>query len=293
MATRRSSARRRRRKRRHQSRSRLPAILFAALIATVAGYLVVRASEDTSTSNAPIIGADTSGPDVEPDAGNGDPSSDGEPSEVADDGDTSSATDPSNLGKPVPIFSDALGDLSIDQVIDDWTPVDRPRLPASTAAIDPKWIKGGRITINLPDGYYWGVPANTFDEDERGINFDIGQVFWGDACFERFGTGDDNCLNDYQVVDTGGSQLYPSYLGDLLFVSFAVYGDTYSDSNVAVVPPTFWSLLSAGETATGETSMVTIPNGEPEPPTVAIANSPFLLTIVDGTIIAAEGIWIP
>jgi hypothetical protein len=293
MAKRRSSARRRRRKRRSQSRSRLPAILFAALVATVAGYLVVRASDDTTTGNAPIIGTDTSGPAAEPDTNDGDSGEDSPPSDNAGDGNTTSATDPSNLGKPVPIFSDALGDLSIDQVIDDWTPVDRPKLPASTAAIDPKWVKSGRITVNLPDGYYWGVPVNTFDEDERGINFDIAQVFWGDACYAKFGVGDDTCLNDYQVVDTAGTQLYPSYLGDLLFVSFAVYGNTFSESNVAVVPPTFWSLLAAGESNAEETVMVTIPNGEPDPPSVPIANSPFLLTIVDGTIIAAEGIWIP
>lgn len=287
MAKRRRSSRRRKRR-----PSRLPAILFAAVVATVAGYLVVRASDDGSSNSTPVIGLETTQAPLSDDTS----TSNGGGS-VADSSDSSGSaspdTDPSNLGKPIPIFSDALGDLSIDQVIDDWTPVDRPKLPASTSLIDPKWVKSGRITVNLPDGYYWGVPVNTFDEDVRGINFDIGQVFWGDACYEKFGVGDDNCLNDYQVVDTSGTQLYPSYLGDLLFVSFAIYGNTYSESNVAVVPPTFWSLLAAGESNAGEAVMVTIPNGEPDPPSVPIANSPFLLTIIDGTIIAAEGVWIP
>ena len=280
MAKRRSSSRRRRRRKSH-----LPAILFAAVVATIAGYLLVRASDEGTTGNEPTIGITAT---EAPTADTGGPSSDSEDSTSADDESSTALTDPSNLGKPIPIFSDELGDLAIDQVIDDWTPVDRPKVPARTAGVEPSWVKNGRITVNLPDGYYWGVPVSTFDENERGINFDIGQVFWGDACTERFGVGDDTCLNDYQVVDTSGAQLYPSFLGDLLFVSLAVYGDTYTETNLAVVPATYWSLLAAGGPVT-----VTVPNGEPQPPDVAIADSPFLLTIVDGTIIAAEGIWIP
>lgn len=264
----------------------MPAILFAALVATAAGYLLVRASDDSISSETPIIGVDSSSPAGSDDA---DSTSDQDStSNPTDTGSSDPTTDPSNLGRPVKVFSDTLGDLDIDQVIDDWTPIDPPNIPSKTMEISSSWIRNGRITINLPDGYYWGVPVSTFDEDVRGINFDIGQVYWGDECTKKFGVGVDTCLNDYQVVDTSGTQLYPSYLGDLLFVSFAVYGDEYAASNVAVVPPTFWSLLAAGQPAT-----VTIPNGDPEPPNVAIANSPFLLTIVDGAIIAAEGVWIP
>lgn len=281
MAKRRSSSRRRRRRR----TSRLPAILFAAAVATGAGYLLVRASDEGTTGNEPTVGLATSEPPTVDDSSSSDESGGTDSSEPDS---SSPATDPSNLGKPIPIFSDALGDLVIDQVIDDWTPVDRPKVPAKTAEIQPSWVKNGRITSDLPDGYYWGIPVSTFDEDERGINFDIRQVYWGEECTRRFGIGDDTCLNDYQVLETSGSQLYPSYLSDLLFVSLAVYGDQYSESNLAVVPATYWSLLAAGQPVT-----VTVPNGEPEPPEVAIADSPFLLTIVDGTIVAAEGVWIP
>lgn len=280
MAKRRRSSRRRRRS------SRLPAILFAALVATGAGYLLVRASDDGTTGNSPIIGADSTAGPVNTDE---DTSAGGSDSSTPPNTDASGpATDPSNLGKPVTVFSDALGDLDIDQVIDDWTNVDPPSIPGKTNEIKSSWVSNGRITVNLPDGYYWGTPVSTFDEEERGINFDIRQAYWGDECTKKFGSGDDMCLNDYQVVESAGSQLYPSYLGDLLFVSLAVYGDAYSQSNLAVVPATFWSLLAAGQPV-----MVTVPNGDPEPPNVAIANSPFLLTIVDGTIIAAEGVWIP
>lgn len=285
MAKRRSSSRRRRRRR----FSRLPAILFAALVATGAGYLFVRASDDGTTGNAPSIGSDSLAPPVT-DAGSSPNGTDGavpSDSEPETETDTSS-TDPSNLGKPVQVFSDTLGDLDIDQVIVDWTMVDRPKVPSKTAEVKLSSVSNGRITGNLPDGYYYGIPVSTFDEDVRGINFDIRQVFWGDECTKKFGVGDDICLNDYQVLDTTGSQLYPSFLGDLLFVSLAVYGDVYSESNTAVAPSTYWSLLAAGQPVT-----VTIPTGEPDPPNVAIADSPFLLTVVGGTIIAAEGIWIP
>lgn len=283
MAKRRSSSRRRRR------RSRLPAILFAALVATGAGYLFVRASDDGTTGNAPSIGTDSVVPPVT-DAGSSPTGSDGVPTsdDEPDPDEDVSSTDPSNLGKPVQVFSDTLGDLDIDQVIEDWTMVDRPNVPSKTAEIKPSWVSNGRITANLPDGYYYGIPVSTFDEDVRGINFDIRQVFWGEECTKKFGVGDDTCLNDYQVLDTPGPQLYPSFLGDLLFVSLAVYGDVYTESNTAVAPSTYWSLLAAGQPVT-----VTIPTGEPDPPDVAIADSPFLLTVVGGTVIAAEGIWIP
>lgn len=283
MAKRRASSRRRRRRR----SSRLPAILFAALVATGAGFLLVRASDDGTTGNTPTISVDSSLPPVTD--GGSSPGETGEESTPATEPTSEvSSTDPSNLGKPVQVFSDTLGDLDIDQVIEDWTSVDRPNVPGKTAEIKSSWVNNGRITANLPDGYYFGIPVSTFDEDVRGINFDVRQVFWGDECTKRFGVGDDICLNDYQVLDTAGTQLYPAFLGDLLFISLAVYGDVYTESNTAVAPSTYWSLLAAGQPVT-----VTIPTGEPQPPEVAIADSPFLLTVVDGTIIAAEGIWIP
>lgn len=249
----------------------------------------MRASDDGTTGNAPSIGTDSVAPPVT-DAGSSPNGSDGAatPDSEPDSGTDESSTDPSNLGKPVQVFSDTLGDLDIDQVIEDWTMVDRPNVPSKTAEIKPAWVNNGRITANLPDGYYYGIPVSTFDEDVRGINFDIRQVFWGEECTKKFGVGDDTCLNDYQVLDTPGSQLYPGFLGDLLFVSLAVYGDVYTESNTAVAPSTYWSLLAAGQPVT-----VTIPTGEPDPPNVAIADSPFLLTVVGGTVIAAEGIWIP
>lgn len=274
------------RQRRQRRSSHTPAILFAVLVATLAGYLLVKASDDGGAVGSSSNGVDTSTASTDPADSTPDDSSASSTNDESTN--ETESTDASNLGKPIKIFSDALGDLAIDQIIEDWYPVDPPKIPNKTAAIDPKWVTNGRITINLPDGYYWAVPVSTFDENERGINFDIRQVFWGDECVKKFGSGPDSCLNDYQVVQSSGRQLYPAYIGDLLYVSLAVYENGDDWGNAAVVPSTFWSLL-----ASGQPTSVTIPVSDPDPPNVALSGTPFLLTIVDGSIIAAQGVWVP
>lgn len=282
MATKRAPAKRRKKK----QASRVPAIFLAGIIAGVGGFLLVQAADDPSESTDPdTIGIDGSNP----------PSSDGSPlptdttgtDEGSNNGPPGPATDPSNLGKPVQIFSDTLGDLDIDQIIIDWTPVDPPQIPSLTAEVKSSLIQNGQIVGNLPDGFYWGVPVNTFDENERGISFDIRQAFFGDACRQRFGTGDDACNNDYGITPQSGQQLYPSFLSDLLFVSMAVLEGAGTE-NTAVVPASFWSLMNAGLPTT-----VAIPSDSNDQKSALLVNTPFLLTIVDGAIIAAEGIWVP
>lgn len=276
MATKRTPAKRRKKRK----ASRVPAIFLAGLIAGVGGVLFVRASSDAPDTSSP----DTIGVD-----GSDAPSTDtAAPTDTGGSTETSlvPSTDPSNLGNPVTVFSDTLGDLSIDQVIGDWTPVDPPQLPGATAEVQASWVENGRITTNLPDGFYWGVPRSTFDEDERGINFDIRQAFYGDACIARFGTAVDACNNDYQVTPEG-QQLYPSYLSDLLFVSMAVV-EQPGTLNMAVVPATFWSLINGGRPAT-----IDLPGDDTDRASAMLVGAPFLVTVVDGKIIAAEGIWVP
>lgn len=282
MATKRAPAKRRAKK----QPSRVPAIFLAGIIAGAGGLLLVRASDDTPESTDPaVIGIDGSNPPTSDTAvdSSGAPGSDAN----SDTGSPGPATDPSNLGKPVQIFSDTLGDLDIDQIIEDWTPVDPPQLPAITAEVPAGAVQNGRISGNLPDGFYWGVPINVFDEEERGISFDIRQAFFGDACRQRFGSGDDLCNNDYGVTPQSGQQLYPSFLSDLLFVSMAVLEGAGTE-NTAVVPASFWSLMNAGLPTT-----VAIPSDSNDQKSALLVNSPFLLTIVDGAIIAAEGVWVP
>lgn len=279
MATKRAPAKRRQKK----QASRVPAIFLAGIIAGVGGFLLVQAADDPAESTAPdVIGIDGSNP---PSEGSGPPNDTTGTNGGSNAGPSGPATDPSNLGKPVQIFSDTLGDLDIDQVIDDWTPVDPPQIPPITAEVKSSSVQNGRIVGNLPDGFYWGVPINTLDENERGISFDIRQAFWGaDSCRQRFGTGDDVCNNDYGITPQSGQQLYPSFLSDLLFVSMAIT----PQENTAVIPATFWNLMNGGLP-----SSVPIPNESGDQILAKLVGSPFLLTIVDGAIIAAEGIWVP
>ena len=259
----------------------MPAIFLAGLIAGVGGFLLVQAADDTPVADE--IGVDGSDPPTSDGGDQTTPPSDSVP-DSADSGEPTPATDPSNLGKPVKIFSDTLGDLDIDQVIMDWTPIDPPQVPDITAEVASSVVENGRITGNLPDGFYWGMPVNIFDEEERGISFDIRQAFIGDACRQRFGTGVDACLNDIGVVPATGQQLYPGFLEELLFVSMAIT----PDRSTAVVPATFWNLMNGGLPA-----FVDVPSEDGSNETAFLVGSPFLVTIVDGAIIAVEGIWVP
>ncbi|MFM7870373.1 MAG: hypothetical protein ACKPBG_01655, partial [Actinomycetota bacterium] len=273
-ATRRAPAKRRKKK----QASRVPAIFLAGLIAGVGGVLLVRATEDTyespgtvavDGSEAPSSSDDSSAPGGTDASGGGSPGP---------------ATDPSNLGKPVKIFSDTLGDVSFDPVIEDWTSTDPPQVPTITAEVRPTWVVNGRIDLSLPDGFYWGVPVSVFDEEQRGINFDIRQAFIGDACRQRFGNDADACLNDIGVTPSDGPQLYPGFLEELLFVSMAIT----PDRNTAVVPATYWNLMNGGLPA-----LVDVPSDSGDQQQAFLVGSPFLVTIVDGVIIAVEGIWVP
>lgn len=276
VATKRAPAKRRKKKK----ASRIPAIFLAGLIAGAGGVLFVRASDDSPDASSPdTIGVDGSDAPANDTIAPTDTSAD-----TSTGGSPVPATDPSNLGKPVKVFSDALGDLSIDQVIEDWTPIDPPQLPQVTAEVKTSWVENGRITTNLPDGFYWGVPVNTFDEDVRGINFDIRQAFFGDACRQRFGDTVDACLDDIGIAPEDGRQLYPGFLDDLLFVAMAIT----PDRSTAVVPATFWNLMNGGLPA-----LVDVPSETGEQAQAFLVGSPFLVTVVDGKIIALEGIWVP
>lgn len=276
MATRRAPAKRRKKK----QASRVPAIFLAGLIAGVGGVLLVRATDDTSESPGTVAVDGTNAPSSPDDsAAPGEPAVDG-----SGEGSSGPATDPSNLGKPVKVFSDTLGDVSFDPIIEDWTPTDPPQVPTITAEVRPTWVVNGRIDVSLPDGFYWGIPVSVFDEEQRGINFDIRQAFIGDACRQRFGDGTDLCLNDIGISPSDGPQLYPGFLEELLFVSMAIT----PDRSTAVVPATYWNLMNGGLPA-----LVDVPSENGDEQQAFLVGSPFLVTIVDGVIIAVEGIWVP
>ena len=114
-----------------------------------------------------------------------------------------SATDPSNLGNPVTVHSDTLGDLDVDQVIDDWTGVDPPQLPDEISTVGSAALEGDYIADDLADGMYVGYLVSALDENEQGFVFDI-----------RDSLADVKPENE-------GLRLYPAYLDSVLFVSLS------------------------------------------------------------------------
>lgn len=172
---------------------------------------------------------------------------------------TPSATDPTNLGNPVIVHSDTLGDLDVDQVIDDWTGVEPPRRPDTISQVDPALVDKSYIDGNLPDGYYVGYLVSAVDENEKGFTFDI------------------RSSTDESIPVTSGQQLYPAYLESLIYVSLR----TTSLANTAITADKYFELANAN------TSEFAIPDTDLS---ALVTGTYMLLTIVDGTVIAVEGI---
>jgi len=163
------------------------------------------------------------------------------------------------VAPPVTIENDPFGDGTFDQLLDDWTPVDAPIVPERSAEVRAEWVTNSRIQQNLPEGTYWGFLHSVFDEEERGINFDVVQY---DGEFIRSSDGD---------------QLYPAFLEDLLYAS-VVTGDAEPGDarNAYVAPTTLWAIAN-GDSAKADIEV----------------RGWYLLTIVDGKVVGAEGVVTP
>ena len=171
----------------------------------------------------------------------------------------SSGTDPSNLGKPVIVHSDTLGDLDVDQVIDDWTGVEPPPIPAEISLVGSAALEGEYIADDLADGIYIGYLLGALDENEEGFVFDI--------------------RDSFEIVkpENEGLKLYAAFLNSVLFVSLSTSGE----ANTAI------SVAKYFELAKSNTSELQIPNTDLS---AIVTGSPVLLTIVGGAIIAIEGV---
>ena len=173
-----------------------------------------------------------------------------------------SGTDPSNLGKPVIVHSDTLGDLDVDQVIDDWTGVEPPQIPAEISVVESAALEGEYIADDLADGIYIGYLLGALDENEEGFVFDI--------------------RDSFEVVkpENEGLKLYPAYLDSVLFVSLSTSGEANSAISVA----------KYFELAKSDAKELQIPNADLS---AIVKGSPMLLTIIGGEIIAIEGVDAP
>jgi hypothetical protein len=248
VANSRAKATKKRRKKKG-TKARGPAI-FLIVIFIAAGLLLInQVNQSPSSSTTPIAIGDTTivtGIDVSS-------------APINTDATNPSSTDPSNLGNPVVVHSDTLGDLDVDQVIDDWTGVDPPQVPAEVSSVESATLEGDYIADDLADGIYVGFLMNALDENEQGFVFDIR-----------------NSLADAKQV-TKGLHLYPAYLDSVLFVSLATSGE----ANSAI------SVSKYFELALSNTFDLQIPNTDL---TATVMGCPMLLTIVGGAIIAIEGV---
>ena len=247
MANSRTKSKKRRKKK--GTKARGPAI-FLIVIFVAAGLLLINQIQKSPGSDTTPIGIDTTtiAPDIDISS-----------APINTDATNTSGTDPSNLGNPVIVHSDTLGDLDVDQVIDDWTGVDPPQVPAEVSSVESATLEGDYIADDLADGIYVGYLVSALDENEQGFVFDIR-----------------NSLADAKQV-TKGLYLYPAYLDSVLFVSLATSGE----ANSAI------SVLKYFELALSNTFDLQIPNTDL---TATVMGCPMLLTIVGGAIIAIEGV---
>ena len=247
MANSRTKSKKRRKKK--GTKARGPAI-FLIVIFVAAGLLLINQIQKSPGSDTTPIGIDTTtiAPDIDISS-----------APINTDATNTSGTDPSNLGNPVIVHSDTLGDLDVDQVIDDWTGVDPPQVPAEVSSVESATLEGDYIADDLADGIYVGYLVSALDENEQGFVFDIR-----------------NSLADAKQV-TKGLYLYPAYLDSVLFVSLATSGE----ANSAI------SVLKYFELALSNTFDLQIPNTDLA---ATVMGCPMLLTIVGGAIIAIEGV---
>jgi len=247
-----SRAKSKKRRKKKGTKARGPAI-FLILMFVAAGLLLInQVNQSPSSNTTPIAIGDTtivSGVDVSS-------------APINTDASGPSGTDPSNLGKPVIVHSDTLGDLDVDQVIDDWTGVEPPQIPAEISVVGSAALEGEYIADDLADGIYIGYLLGALDENEEGFVFDIRDSF------------------EVAKPENEGLKLYPAYLDSVLFVSLSTSGEANSAISVA----------KYFELAKSDAKELQIPNADLS---AIVKGSPMLLTIIGGEIIAIEGVDAP
>ena len=246
MANSRSRAKKRSKKK--QSSSKAPVIFLCLLIAAAGAFVFLQVTESTSDNGSTNSSAPTTSP-----------TNTEAPSQSVPVTTATPATDPSNLGKPVIIESD-LGDLEIDQLIDEWAQVDPPMVPENIAQVDPSLVEGDYITGDLPDGFYVGYFVSANDENDQGFTFDIR-----------------NSVDD-PIPMPDSRQFYPALVDSLLFVSLPI---VESEKNTAISAAKFFELANSGRV------LINIPKTDL---IAQITDTYMLLTIVDGAVLAIEGI---
>ena len=172
-------------------------------------------------------------------------------------GTTDTAAAPVSIGSdapPVTISDEQIGDFADESQLPDFTPVDPPDVPASFGPLPATAVSAGRIDGDLSDGFYVGFVQGAFDDDGE-------YIAW------RIGSPD--------------GPTYPAFVSTMIFTSVRVDARrTDHPGSASLQPERFWQLLADG----GSTQAI------PESDDVVILDGPYLLTVVEGSVIAAEGI---
>ena len=90
-----------------------------------------------------------------------------------------------------------------------YEPVAVPQAPQRSAPIDASWVQPDGTLRGITDGQYWGGDYRAVGD---GVEFQLTQIFFGDACREELGTSDEACASDIGGLSepTGTITMSPS-----------------------------------------------------------------------------------
>ena len=158
-------------------------------------------------------------------------------------------------------------------------PAFNPQGGGSTDPIDPAWLEesGETLGTDVADGVYWAKLVGPLEGvGGRGLSLDLSQAFFGEACYAQFGTGDDACMNDYDVLSDPHGEL-PAWIDQLQYVTV---------TNLPGV-----SYLIDGEElfalASGEPPSAGAPDGW------VLTALPYLATVSGGAVVSLDQVWLP
>ena len=158
-------------------------------------------------------------------------------------------------------------------------PAVNPQGGGSTDPIDPAWLEesGETLGTDVADGVYWAKLVGPLEGvGGRGLSLDFSQAFFGEACYEQFGSGDDACMNDYDVLSDPHGE-FPAWIDQLQYVTV---------TNLPGV-----SYLIDGEElfalASGEPPSAGAPDGW------VLTALPYLATVSGGAVVSLDQVWLP
>ena len=150
-----------------------------------------------------------------------------------------------------------------------YEPVATPQGPERSAPIDASWVQPDGTLHGITDGQYW---ASAYRVAGDGVEFQLNQVFFDDACRERFATLPGGCEDGIHTLTepTGTITMSPT-VDDVIVCDFLGFppGDCYR------VPGAEFARLVAGG-----------PSSAGAPADFEYTPSPVFVTVRDGAVTA-------